>query len=203
VKTNEHRKCSDTWQPIGEVDMKVILTDFVPNLGDYGDEVVVADGYARNYLVPNNLALEATPANNRTFENNLKQRARKITKITSEAEAKKGQLESIGDLIFTRKSGDEGKLFGSVTNGDIEAALSAKGFVIDRRKIVLSGPIKSIGQHDVTVKIFKEVVGTIKVVVNDDKVDELVPEAIDAPSEDSGEVTTTDDTSKDGPAEAQ
>lgn len=145
--------------------MKVILNDYVPSLGGPGEEVDVAPGYARNYLIPKKLGFEATEANRKTYENNLKQRARKIAKILNEAEAQKASLEGQPELVFTRKAGEEGKLFGSVTSADIQEALKERGFDIDKKRIDLTQPIKSIGETDVTIRLHTKVTGTVKVVV--------------------------------------
>ncbi|MDH5638275.1 MAG: 50S ribosomal protein L9 [Nitrospinota bacterium] len=145
--------------------MKIILNEYVPNLGDAGERVTVAGGYARNYLFPKRLAFEATAENVKTFENNLKQKARKLVKFHGEAEAKKAQLEALGSLEFTRKSGEQGKLFGSVTSSDLGEALVAKGFDIDKRRIVLNNPIKSLGETSVEIKLHPKVTAVVKVVV--------------------------------------
>ncbi|MGK7344526.1 MAG: 50S ribosomal protein L9 [Candidatus Nitrospinota bacterium M3_3B_026] len=168
--------------------MKVILNDFVPSLGAPGDEVDVAPGYARNYLIPRKLGFEATEGNRRTYENNLKQRARKLARILSEAEAQKARLEKMDPLVFTRKAGEEGKLFGSVTNSDIEKELSERGFEIDRKKIDLVQPIKNIGEMDVTIKIHSQVSAAVKVIVQSEAAEEEPEAAPIAPAgEEAGE----------------
>jgi len=145
--------------------MKLILNDLVPQLGDAGDMVDVSAGYARNYLVPKKLAFEATPANIKLYENNLKQRARKISKLIQAAEGQKIKIEGAGNLIFSRKAGDDGKLFGSVTSSDIEEALKEKGIEIDRRKITMDRQIKNLGEVDVKIKIHAKVTAVLKIVV--------------------------------------
>ncbi|MBI4827245.1 MAG: 50S ribosomal protein L9 [Nitrospinae bacterium] len=162
--------------------MKVILTDFVEHLGDPGDEVNVAQGYARNFLIPNKLAFAATPSAVKDYQNNLRQRARKLAKMVTEAEALKASLEAAGDLVFTRRAGPDGKLFGSVTAADVEEALQAKGFTLDKRKIQLGQPIKSLGEANVTVKLHAKVSASLKVVVQAE-VEEAAPEA--APGEEA------------------
>ncbi|MDH5756467.1 MAG: 50S ribosomal protein L9 [Nitrospinota bacterium] len=143
--------------------MKVILKEYVPNLGDAGDQVVVAAGYARNYLLPKKIAFEATVVNMKTYENNLKQRARKLVKIHSEAEEKRKQLEGVGTLEFIRKAGEMGKLFGSVTSGDVCDALKEKGFEIDKKRIAISSPIKALGETSVQIKLHPKVTAVVKV----------------------------------------
>lgn len=145
--------------------MKVILSDFVPHLGVPGDEVDVAPGYARNFLLPKNLAFEATEGNRKTYENNLRQRARKLTRLKTEAEAKKEALEKLEPLIFVRKAGDEGKLFGSVTSADIEAALREHGFAVEKKQIELRQPLKTVCDAVVTVKLHAKVSASVKLSV--------------------------------------
>ena len=156
--------------------MKIILNDFVAHLGAPGDEVNVAPGYARNYLLPKKLAVEATEGNRKTYENNLRHRARKLVKIKSEAEVQKEKIDALEALVFTRKSGEEGKLFGSVTSGDIEEALTEKGFRIERKQIELKSPIKLVSQTAVTIKIFSGVKAVVTVVVQAEAAPEPVVE---------------------------
>lgn len=163
--------------------MKVILTDFAPGLGAPGDIVDVAPGYARNYLIPRKLGFEATEGNRKTYENNLKQRARKLARILNEAEAKKERLESMDPLVFTRKAGEEGKLFGSVTSADIEKELAERGFEIDRKRIDLVQPIKNVGESDVAIKIHAQVSATVKVIVQPEAAEEEPEAAGTAPSD--------------------
>jgi len=142
--------------------MEVILKDDVVNLGNRGDLVKVADGYARNYLLPRKLALQATSANKAVVEQMKNAAARRSATEKAQAEALAVKLEPVV-LDFTRKSGEAGHLFGSVTSADIAAALEAKGFEIDRRKIVLAEPLKSVGEFKVAIKLYREVSAHIKV----------------------------------------
>ena len=180
--------------------MKVMLNEYVQNLGDPGDLVEVAAGYARNYLVPQKLAFEATAANIKTHENNLKQRARKIAKFLKAAEEKKTRLEGAGDLVFVRKAGDEGKLFGSVTNADIEAALIEKGFEVEKKKISLDKPIKHLGEAVAKIRIHATVTAQVKVVVQPEISEEPPAEPEAAPPE-SGETETPTEATTDTPAD--
>ncbi len=157
--------------------MKVVLNDYVGHLGDQGDKVEVARGYARNYLIPKKLAFEATPENLRTYENNLKQRARKITKIINEAQGLKAKLDGEEALLYTRKSLEGGKIFGSVTGADIEESLKTRGYSIEKKRIALNLPIKSLGVCEITIKLHKNVTALIKI--------EVRPEA--APEEEASE----------------
>lgn len=156
--------------------MKVILTDFVQSLGSPGDEVDVAPGYARNYLIPKNFGFEATVGNCKTYDNNLKQRARKIAKIIKGAEAQKNQVDALGTFVFTRKAGEDGKLFGSVTSADIEKMLAGHGFNISKRQIDLRQPIKTISETDVLVKIHTDVTATVRVVIEAEAVEKVEDE---------------------------
>jgi len=142
--------------------MEVILKDDVLNLGHRGDLVKVADGYARNYLLPRKLALQATSANKAVVEQMKNSAVRRAATEKAQAEALAVKLEPVV-LDFTRKSGEAGHLFGSVTSADIATALDAKGFEIDRRKIQLAEPIKTVGDHTVAIKLYREVSAHIKV----------------------------------------
>src|ERR1700723_3212079 len=149
---------------IGEFPMEVILKEDVVNLGHRGDVVKVADGYGRNFLLPRKLALQATDANKAVIEQMKSAAARRSASEKIQAEQLLSKLEPVV-LSFTRKSGDGGHLFGSVTSADIAAELAAKGFEVDRRKIVLNDPLKSLGDHSVTIKLHREVTAHVKVKV--------------------------------------
>ena len=144
--------------------MEVILKEDVVNLGHRGDLVKVADGYGRNFLLPRKLALQATVANKAVVEQMKNSAARRSATEKALAEALAVKLEPVA-LDFTRKSGEAGCLFGSVTSADIATALEAKGFDIDRRKIVLAEPLKSVGDFSVAIKLYREVTAHIKVTV--------------------------------------
>jgi large subunit ribosomal protein L9 len=156
--------------------MEVILKDDVVNLGHRGDLVKVADGYARNFLLPRKLALQATSANKAVVEQMKNAAARRSATEKALAEALAVKLEPVV-LDFTRKSGEAGHLFGSVTSADIAAALDAKGFEIDRRKIQLPEPIKTVGDHTVTIKLYREVAAHVKVNVLAEAMEETAAEA--------------------------
>jgi large subunit ribosomal protein L9 len=144
--------------------MKVILKENIETLGHIGDIVKVAPGYARNYLLPKGLAVEATEKNAKALEHVKRQMAYKKDKALESARnlaAKLGELS----VELLHKAGEEGKLFGSVTNMEIAAFLKDKGFEIDRKTIHLVEPIKQVGEYDVTVKIHPEVSATVKVKV--------------------------------------
>jgi large subunit ribosomal protein L9 len=144
--------------------MEVILRDHVENLGQRGEIVKVADGYARNFLLPRKLALPATDANKKWVE-----RERKITEARDAEE--RGAAENIAtrlgalDLTIRRKVGENDQLYGSVTNADIAELIAAKGFEVDRRKILLPDPIKTLGENTVPVKLHRDVTAQLKVTV--------------------------------------
>jgi large subunit ribosomal protein L9 len=144
--------------------MEVILKEDVVNLGHRGDVVKVADGYGRNFLLPRKLALQATLANKAVIETMKSSAARRSASEKIQAEALLAKLEPLS-LTFTRKSGDSGQLFGSVTSADIAADLAAKGFEVDRRKIVLNEPLKTVGDFNVAIKLHREVTAHLKVKV--------------------------------------
>ena len=144
--------------------MEVILREHVENLGKRGEIVKVADGFARNYLLPRKLALLATEGNRKHVE-----RERKIME-TREAEEKSG-AEAIAtrlaavDISIARRVGDTEQLYGSVTSSDIVDYLKAKGFELDRRKLILPEPLKTLGEFDVPLKLHREVTVPLKVKV--------------------------------------
>lgn len=142
--------------------MNVILTENVKGLGNMGDVVKVKPGYARNFLLPKRLAVEASNRNLNELEHHRRQLGRKAEKLSQEAAVLKGRIEAI-ECVLTHRAGEEGKLFGSVTSMEIEAALAAKGVEIDRRKIILDHPIKSLGEHDIEIKLNAGVSATLKV----------------------------------------
>lgn len=144
--------------------MEVILKEDVPNLGLRGDVVKVAEGYGRNYLLPRNMAMQATAANKAVIEQMKAAAARRSASEKAQAEELAAKLNPV-ELSFTRKSGDAGHLFGSVTSADIAAELANQGFEIDRRKIQLSDPIKTVGDLVVGVRLHREVTAHIKVKV--------------------------------------
>jgi len=144
--------------------MEVILKEDVANLGHRGDLVKVADGYGRNFLLPRKLALQATQANKAVVEQMKSAAARRSATEKALAELLVAKLEPLV-LSFTRKSGEAGHLFGSVTSADIAADLETKGFEVDRRKIQLSEPLKSVGDFSVAVKLHREVTAHLKVKV--------------------------------------
>ena len=144
--------------------MEVILKEDVANLGHRGDVVKVADGYGRNFLLPRKLALQATEENKAVIEQMKNASARRSASEKVQAEELVAKLEPL-TLSFTRKSGESGQLFGSVTSADIAAALESKGFEVDRRKIQVTEPIKSLGDFTVAIKLHREVTAHVTVTV--------------------------------------
>ena len=144
--------------------MKVILMHDVEYLGDVGDVVEVADGYGRNYLLPRGLAIAATARNARQLAHEQRLRDNRIARARLEAATLAEQLQAL-QFSFTRKAGEEGKLFGSVTTMDIAEQLKASGFTIDRRHIQLDQPLKSLGEFAVPVRLPAAVSADLKVTV--------------------------------------
>jgi large subunit ribosomal protein L9 len=142
--------------------MEVILREDVDKLGDRGQIVKVADGYARNFLLPKRLAVPATAANKKIVEQERQAHLRREAKEMGDA-ADLAKLLSGVSITFKQKAGDQDQLFGSVTAKDIAEALEKKDFTIERRKIHLEEPIKQLGQYKVTVKLHREVSAEIEV----------------------------------------
>ena len=144
--------------------MQVILREDIDNLGKIGDLVKVADGYARNFLVPAKKAIEATPNNVHAMDHAKKMVSDRIRKLKKEAAADADVIKALA-ITIKAKSGEEGKLFGSVTSMDIAEAMKAQGVAVDKRKIVLDEPIKRLGDFTVTVKLHADVAAEFKLSV--------------------------------------
>jgi large subunit ribosomal protein L9 len=155
--------------------MKLLLKEDVHGLGSCGDEVEVKNGYGKNFLIPNGHAIAATPKNLKQFnhQKSIVQGRLKKIKISAEAQA----LE-IGKAIctFKKKTGDNGKVFGAVTTQEISESLRSYGIELDRRKLQLKEPIKSLGEFEVPVKLHPEVNVVVKVVVVKEEVESKVPD---------------------------
>ena len=156
--------------------MEVILKEDVNKLGHRGDVVKVADGYGRNYLLPGKLAIEATAANKVVIEQMKASAVRKTAKEKVGAEQQATQLSAV-ELTFERKVGENDQLFGSVTSSDIAHELEQKGYTVDRRKISLEEPLRSLGEYHVPVKLHREVTAHVKVTIKGDQ-----PEAAAVPA---------------------
>jgi large subunit ribosomal protein L9 len=145
--------------------MKVILKTEINSLGMEGDTVNVAKGYARNYLIPKGLALEANNQNIKFMETQKKKIDARKLKAKETAEKIKEEIKHLV-ITISQKVGEEDKLYGSVTTMDIAEQMEKLGVTIDRRKIILDKPIKSLGEFDIAIKLHPEVIGSIKVVVS-------------------------------------
>lgn len=144
--------------------MQIILQEDVEKLGTRGEVVTVAEGYARNYLLPRKLALEASPGNMKRLEKMRVAFAKK--EATEKGDAQKlAELLASVSLSISRKAGENDQLFGSVTTGDIADALAARGYNIEKRKIALADPIKLIGEYEIPIKLHREVSATVKLTV--------------------------------------
>jgi len=145
--------------------MQIILQEDVEKLGHRGDVVTVKPGYARNFLLPRKLGIEATSGNMKALER-IRTALAKKTATELEAAQKQAELLNGVALKFTRKTGENDQMFGSVTTADVAAGLEAQGFKVDKRQVQLAEPIKVIGERDVTVKVFRDVTASIKVAVS-------------------------------------
>jgi large subunit ribosomal protein L9 len=166
--------------------MEVILKEDVANLGLRGEVVKVADGFGRNYLLPRKLAMQATEANKAVIEQMKAAAERRSATEKAQAEVLATKLEPVV-LSFTRKSGEAGHLFGSVTSADIAAELANHGFEVDRRKIQLGDPLKSVGDFKVAVRLHREVTVrvTVKVVAEASDETEAAAEPVAAETRDA------------------
>jgi large subunit ribosomal protein L9 len=163
--------------------VKVILTQDVPNLGQAGDVEDVAAGYARNYLFRQGLAVKATKGAMKEFERRKATDARREEKMAARAEALAKQLEGV-TLTFEAKAGETGHLYGSITPAAIAEALeSAVGEKFDRRKHILSEPLREVGKHTVSVRLSADVVAEVEVVVKPEGGELPEAEPAEAPAE--------------------
>jgi large subunit ribosomal protein L9 len=144
--------------------VKLILRENVEHLGDRGDTVTVAAGYARNYLLPKGLAYRATPGNIKQLEDQRRVWVARDAHEMEEAQALAEKVSAV-KLSISKKAGESGTLYGSVTNGDIAELLNAQGFEFDRKRIILAEPIKALGEHEIRVKIHKQVEGKLQLEV--------------------------------------
>ena len=151
--------------------MEVILKEDVAKLGSRGDVVKVAEGYGRNFLLPHRLAIEANEGNKKVIEQMRAAAVRRSAKEKTQAEELSKQFDGVS-LSFQRRSGEHDQLFGSVTSGDLADALTKKGFNIDRRKIQLHEPLKTVGDFTVPIKLHKDVTAHLKVVIEKEAVEQ-------------------------------
>ncbi|MBW8005471.1 MAG: 50S ribosomal protein L9 [candidate division NC10 bacterium] len=142
--------------------MKVILIQEVPHLGQVGDQVDVARGYARNFLIPRKWAVEATSSNLRALEQIKAQARQREDRLKQEAETIAERVRGV-TLTIARPVGEQDRLFGSVTSSDIAELLAQQGIHLDRKKIALEGPIKALGTYAVPVRLYRDTVAEIQV----------------------------------------
>jgi large subunit ribosomal protein L9 len=150
--------------------MEVILKEDVPKLGSRGDVVKVAEGYGRNFLLPRKLAIEANESNKAVIEQMKAAALRRSAKEKAQAEELSKQFDGVS-VTFQRRAGEHNQLFGSVTSGDIAEALEKKSFHVDRRKIQLHEPLKTLGEFMVPIRLHKDVTTHLKVVVEKEAVE--------------------------------
>src|SRR5246500_3265928 len=150
--------------------MEVILKEDVPKLGLRGDVVKVAEGYGRNFLLPKKLAIEASAANKAVIEQMKAAAVRRSAKEKTGAEELAKQFDGLS-VAFQRRSGEHDQLFGSVTSGDIAEGLEKKGFNVDRRKIQLHEPLKTLGEFMVPIKLHRDVTTHLKVIIEKEAVE--------------------------------
>ncbi len=141
--------------------MEIILLQDIPKLGSKDDIVKVKTGYAVNYLIPRGLAIQATKSAKKMLEEKKRQQAKKIEKARAEAEALAEKLKDL-KLQIPVKAGENGKIFGSVTNFQVADALKEKGFDIDRKSIAMPEHIKELGTYKATIKLFKDITAEIE-----------------------------------------
>jgi len=151
--------------------MEVILKEDISKLGSRGDVVKVAEGYGRNYLLPRKLAIQANAGNKAVIEQMKSASLRRSAKEKTQAEELAKQFDGVA-LSFQRRSGENDQLFGSVTSGDIVDALAKKGFNLDRRKVQLHEPLKTVGEFAIPVKLHKDVTAHLKIVIEKEAVAE-------------------------------
>lgn len=144
--------------------MKVILLQTVDRLGKTGEVITVKEGYARNYLIPKNIAKEATSGNMKILDSLKKKQVEEDAKVLASAKAMAAKFAALS-LSISAEAGEEDKLFGSVSNEAISEALANEGITVDKRDIILAEPIKKLGLHQVTVKLHPEVKAELKISV--------------------------------------
>jgi len=193
--------------------MKVILREEVENLGDMGDLVEVANGYGRNYLIPQGLAVQASTRNVKAMEHEKRLQAQRLHKLKGAAEEFAARLEKLS-LRLKKKVGEGDRLYGSVTSQEIAEAVLAAGEKVDRRKIQLEAPLKALGVFKVPVKVHPDVTAELSVTVEGEKVqaDETAPAdpaetsaekapAAEAEADSAGEAEAGEDPTETGDAE--
>lgn len=148
--------------------MRIILREDVEKLGTRGEMVSVANGYARNFLIPTNKAVAASAANVKIVEQERQAGLRRDAKEKDSAEELAKLMTGV-TLVSVQKAGEADQLFGSVTSKDIADMLEKQGYSIDRKKIMLEAPVKTLGEHKIGIKLYRDVVAEITLVVNKDE----------------------------------
>jgi large subunit ribosomal protein L9 len=172
--------------------MKVILTENMPKLGEVGDVCDVADGYARNYLLPQGLAVLATAGSLKQVNNLKRQEIHQRERLRGDAEVLKAQLEKL-TLRFTAKVGETGRLYGSITSGNIAEQIEEQtGQEVDRRKIILDNPLKELGRFAVPIRLLPDVVAQLAVIV-ESEIEQVLPESVREALEGDGILTAVED----------
>lgn len=170
--------------------MQIILSEDVPKLGRAGEIKKVSDGYARNFLFPRKLALPSSPSNLKRLEVELKKREIRRAVDLESAKWAQEQLEKIS-LVFHVRAGREGHLFGSVSSQRIAQALQEKGFTVDKKNILLSTPIKALGEYEVSIKLHSEIITSVKIHIlaasSSEEMRQVVPSTDDDQRQESGE----------------
>jgi len=162
--------------------MKLILRADVENLGSLGDVVTVKPGYGRNYLLPQGLAMIASPANLKNFELERKKLQARMDEQRAQAQSLQARIEELS-VVIPMHVGDNDKLYGSVTTSIIGDALAAQGVEVDRRRILLEAPIRTLGEHHVRIRLHATVIAQLKIsVISDHVKEESEPEAVAAPA---------------------
>ncbi len=144
--------------------MKIVLLEQVEKVGSAGDQVEVADGYARNFLIPTRKAVAATSANIKSLNHLIRQNTEREDRVRRAAETTAGRIAELHCTI-ARRAGEQDRLFGAVTNQDICAALAAQGLEMDRRMILLQDPIKALGSYSIPIRLHAEVVAELRLTV--------------------------------------
>ncbi len=167
--------------------MQVILRADVENLGRLGEVVTVKAGYGRNYLLPQGLAMVVTPGNLKVFELERKKLQARMDAFRADADSLAARIEGL-DVVITMRVGDNEKLYGSVTSTMIGERMAELGFEVDRRRILLDQPIRTLGEHPVRVRLHADVIASLVVkVVSEDRSSDVEPTATDASAESTGE----------------
>ncbi len=161
--------------------MEIVLRESIDKLGSAGDVVQVKPGYARNFLLPQKKAYLATPGNLKLIEQECKNLLRRETQLKEEAEKLREMMAGV-EISVSRKVGEQEVLYGSVTSSDIADELEKKGFTIDRRKIVLDGPIKKLGDFEIPIRLFRDVIAEVKLRVDAEQEAGAEPEPVSEPA---------------------